>query len=196
MKRLICVALMAAAASQAQAAEFGVGVSVQSDDSWIYVPIDLTPSFRLEPSVRYRDGKSESVNPDSFLGSQITTTVTSDSKTYELGLGIFGLKQVGESVRVYFGGRIAYIDSESKVRIVTDFGNFDDEDMQDASDDGYRISPTLGFEYSFNRNVSIGAEAEWFYQDIDSTLTTTNESMDGEFESTGTDTRLIVRFKF
>ncbi len=196
MKRVLCAVLLAAAASQVSAADVGIGVSVQSDDSWIYVPIDFGSSFRLEPSIRYRDASSKSVSYDEFLNSTITLTADSDTTTYELGVGLFGLKQIGDSLRVYYGGRIAYIDAKQELRFTTDFG-IGDEQREEVETDGYRISPTLGFEYLFNEHFSIGAEAEWFYEDTESDRRVTDDPpSNADAEVTGTDTRLIVRFRF
>jgi hypothetical protein len=197
MKRTLLIAFMAACSGQAFAADFGIGLSVQSDDAWIYAPIDITPRFRIEPSIRFFNGESESQTQSPDFSSTVTTTVTSEAETRELGIGLFGLTSVGESVRVYYGARAAYIDSESKLRIVSRFMAFEDVEEEAASADGYRISPTLGFEYLINDRFSIGGEAEWFYQDVESELSrTTLNSATAESKSNGTDTRLIVRFRF
>lgn len=62
MKKFLCAGILGVLAAPAMAAEIGIGVSIQSDDSWIYVPTDITPSFRLEPSLRFRDLESTSVS--------------------------------------------------------------------------------------------------------------------------------------
>lgn len=197
MKRIILAAAVAAVTTQVTAADVGIGASVQSNDSWIYVPIDINSKLRLEPSLRFIDAESQSRTEDSSFGLPITTTVKSDGTTYELALGIFGLVPIAESARLYYGGRIAYIDSESEIHIHQLFGNFEEQSVQKTSSDGYRLSPTLGFEYLFNEHFSIGGEAEWFYQDVDSTRDQTDvASIEGGSKSSGTDTRLIVRFRF
>jgi hypothetical protein len=197
MKRTLLIAFMAACSGQAFAADFGIGLSVQSDDAWIYAPIEITPRFRIEPSIRFFNGESESQSQSSGIGSDVTTTVTSEADTVEFAVGLFGMTPVGESLRVYYGARAAYVDSESKLRIVTRFTTFEDVEEEEVSADGYRISPTLGFEYLINDRFSIGGEAEWFYQDVESELSHTSlNSATSESKSNGTDTRLIVRFRF
>ena len=37
----------------AAAAEYGVGISAKSDNGLVYVPIDISPKFRVEPYIRY-----------------------------------------------------------------------------------------------------------------------------------------------
>ena len=166
----------------ALAADFGIGVSVQSDDALIYAPIDFNKQFRLEPSLRYLKDEQDFGNGLQF-----------EQESIEVGVGLFGLTGIGESIRVYYGGRVAYVRNEldQTTQVVTSpiFGTAALVVRQSDSD-GYRISPTLGFEYLINERLSIGAEAEYFFQDIES------DDLGPDRETSGTDTRLIVRFKF
>ena len=171
-------------------------MSVQSNDAWIYAPIDVTPGFRIEPSIRFVSSESESQTQSSSFGLPITTSVKSESDQRELAVGLFGKASLGESVRLYYGARAAYIDSETKQRIATRFGTSEDLVEEESSLDGYRISPTLGFEYLINEHFSLGGEAEWFYQDLDSDISLTDVSGTAKLKSNGTATRLIVRFMF
>ena len=196
MKRALSIALLAACSSQVVAADFGVGVSVQSNDAWIYVPIDVTPAFRIEPSMRFVSAESESQTQSSSFGLPITTSVKSDTDQYELAVGLFGKTALGESVRLYYGARAAYLDNETTQRIATSFGTSEDVIEDESSLDGYRISPTLGFEYLINEHFSLGGEAEWFYQDLDSDISQTELAGAAKLKSNGTATRLIVRFTF
>jgi len=166
--------------SQILAEECGIGLSVQSDDSIIYAPIDFNKKFRVEPSIRYLKNET-----DTGVGVDI------ESETLELAVGLFGLSEVSESIRIYYGGRLAYIDQETDQAIFSPLfpavgGNIV---VGRADADGFRISPTLGFEYMINDRFSIGGEAEYFFQDID-------REGGGDTETSGTDTRLIVRFRF
>jgi hypothetical protein len=197
MKRALSIALLAGCSSHVLAADFGVGVSVQSNDAWIYAPIDVTPAFRIEPSIRFFDAESESQTQSSSFGLPITTSVKSASDQRELAVGLFGKASLGESVRLYYGARAAYIDVETKLRILSRFGTFEDLVEEESSMDGYRISPTLGFEYLINEHFSLGGEAEWFYQDLDSDISRTDVATGtATSKSNGTATRLIVRFAF
>lgn len=196
MKRALSIALLAGCSSQVLAADFGVGVSVQANDAWIYAPIDVTPVFRIEPSIRFVDSESESQTQSSSFGSPVTTSVKSQSDQRELAVGLFGKASLGEAVRLYYGARAAYIDNETKLRIATRFGTSEDVLEEESSLDGYRISPTLGFEYLINEHFSLGGEAEWFYQDLDSDISQTDVAGTAKLKANGTATRLIVRFTF
>lgn len=79
MKRVLSIALLAGCSSPVLAADFGVGVSVQSNDAWIYAPIDITPALRIEPSIRFVSAESESQTQSSSFGLPITTSVKSDT---------------------------------------------------------------------------------------------------------------------
>ena len=196
MKRALAIALLAACSSHVLAADFGLGVSVQSNDAWIYAPIDVTPRFRIEPSVRYVSSDSESQTQSSSFGLPIITSVKSDGDQRELAVGLFGKTSLAEAVRLYYGARVAYIENETKQRIATRFGTDEDVTEEDSSLDGYRISPTLGFEYLINEHFSFGGEAEWFYQDLDSDISRTDVMGNAKLKSNGTATCLIVRFTF
>ena len=176
MKNAILIAGLATVMCvQAQAAEIdaGVGISIESDDSTIYIPIDIGDSIRIEPGVRYSETE---------IGSQLKADVL------DLSVGVFKLLPIRESIRLYFGGRLAYVQAE----IEQDYS----DDVFDAKseEDGYRISPTLGFEYQVTERFSVGGEAEWFYLDMDR-----DDGLDVsgvEQKEQGTETRVLFRFKF
>jgi hypothetical protein len=182
LSTVMIVVGLSCGAMPAFAADFGIGVSVQSDDALIYLPIDFNKQFRLEPSIRYLKDEQDFGNGVNF-----------DQESIEIGVGLFGLTGVGESIRVYYGGRLAYVRNEvdQTTQLVTGpvFGTIVLATRQSDAD-GYRISPTLGFEYLINERLSIGAEAEYFFQDVE------GDDLAADRETSGTDTRLIVRFKF
>ena len=169
MKKIVALALCACAVPT-WAADVGIGVSAESNDSTIYVPIDFGDTWRLEPFVNYSKTKIKSDGGDSLK-----------SETLRIGTGVFGARSLGESLRLYYGGRLSYLETETPL-YTNAFGTVYDDG------DGYCIAPTLGFEYAFNDHVSLGGEAEWFYEDVDFGRE--------DHTRTGTDTRLILRFRF
>ena len=190
--RSLCMAVgLALASANAMAADFGIGISARSDDGWLYVPMDLSKSLRIEPSVRY--GSSElSSGSGSFITQQ-------ESDRWELGLGLFGKKQITEQALVYFGGRLAYVDSQSSF---VETGTFGGTIRGEGDQDGYRIGPTLGFEYIFGGHFSIGGEASYTYLDLEGeSVTRTGSGLfpsrsQSEQKSQGTQTQLIFRYMF
>jgi hypothetical protein len=152
--RNLCFAVgLALCSGNALAAEFGLGLSVRSkDDGLLYVPIDISKSFRVEPAVRYA---SSDDSEDGFIPN---------SRRREFGLGVFGVKQFAEvPVQIYYGGRAHYVDIKNRIYSSGRVQIVDGETEMD----GYRIGPTAGVEYRFGQHFSIGAEATYFFNDIE-----------------------------
>ncbi|MDY6947645.1 MAG: hypothetical protein SXG53_18205 [Pseudomonadota bacterium] len=189
MRSLYVAVGVALCSGSALAADFGVGVSARSDDGFVYAPIDISKTFRLEPFVRY--GTSElSYSQDGVVDRQ-------DTETWEIGVGVFGKKQITDAAHIYFGARLAHVDTESTV---IQPGLFDDIRSETAQD-GTRIGPTLGFEYIFGGHFSVGGEASYTFLDLEGE----SKAWLDEFElssvqtrqkSQGTQTRLIFRYMF
>jgi opacity protein-like surface antigen len=184
MRNLVVAVSLALSASSALAADFGIGVSVKSEDGAIYVPVQFAEKFRLEPSVRY--GSSEDTSKYS------SATVTTDSRTWELGLGAFGLTKVSEAARIYYGARVSYFDGKTTSRTVTRTGSGGYE----TTLDGFGFAPTLGVEFVFANHFSLGGEAAYVFQETDSETVGISSPTNSESEDQGTQTRLIFRYMF
>ena len=191
MRSLYVAVGLALCSANVLAADFGIGVSARSDDGFLYVPIDVSKSFRIEPSVRY--GTTElSFTEDGDVDSQ-------ETETWEVGVGLFGLKQVTEAAHIYFGARVAYVDTEStSTQPLPPFG---DVIRSESKQDGYRIGPTLGFEYIFGGHFSVGGEASYTYLKVEGESSARIDdfelsTLETEQESNGTQTRLIFRYMF
>ncbi|WNO09179.1 hypothetical protein [Teredinibacter sp. KSP-S5-2] len=174
---LKAIAFSAVCLSSTAFAGAGVGMSATSDDVTIYVPIDAGKHFRIEPLFRYGYSETETDYNTEFVANDKI-----ESTNYELGVGLFGRASVVSNVSGYYGARLSYISRELESSSV----------KYDTS--GYRIAPTLGFEYFLTEKFSVGGEAEWYYQ---STETDNNENETTQDSSqTGTETRIIARFRF
>lgn len=189
MRSLYVAVGLALCSSSVLAADFGIGISARSDDGFLYAPIDVSKTFRLEPFLRY--GTSElSYSEDGIEDTQ-------DTETMELGVGVFAKKQVTDAAHIYFGARLAYVDTESTV---IQPGIFDDI-RSESTQDGYRIGPTLGFEYIFGGHFSVGGEASYTFLDLEGESTAWIDdfelsSVETKQQSQGTQTRLIFRYMF
>jgi hypothetical protein len=171
------------------AADFGVGISARSDDGWVYVPIDVSKTFRVEPSVRYVSSDL-SFSQDGAKGEQ-------DSESWEIGIGAFGLKHISEAAHIYYGVRFAYVD----IKATSTDTSFGLPVRSETNQDGYRIGPTVGFEYLFGQHFSVGGEAAYTFLDVEgkskSRLGAISESVATVEQKThGTQTRLIFRYMF
>lgn len=182
------------------AAEVGIGVSAKSDDAWIYVPIDFESKYRLEPSLRYAKDKFSLSQPASQTSSGSTTN--QEVESFELGLGGFRIVGVGDNAQLSFGVRIAYVDSKSEVSSITTFpfgAIF--ESSSEVSQEGFRIAPSIGFEYLIGEHFSIGGEASYSFLDVDGDGSSRSNSgtvtrVETSQESSGTQTQLILRYMF
>lgn len=197
MRTLCTAACLALCSTGALAADYGIGVSAKSNDGWIYLPIDVSQSFRIEPSVRY------SSNDISQVRSSDGDTFEQDSDNIEIGVGLFRRAKVAESARFYYGLRASYVKVESAtVYTTTFFPGFTEVVRDETSQDGYRIGPAIGFEYLFGEHFSIGGEANYTFVDVEGDVTSTRSDSatvnrgNIEQKSSGTDTQLIIRYRF
>lgn len=154
-------------------ADVGIGVSVQSDDSRVYVPIEISDSLRLEPTIRYL--KNDQDNGDWEYSSE----------SVEVGCGLFFTNSIGENINFLYGARAAYV-----VRKYESGASYE-EDL-----DGYMLAPTLGLEYFITERISIGADVAISYTDIDGKLNDNGNKEDASVTFTETDTSLGIRFYF
>lgn len=176
-------------AGPAIAAEVGVGISAKSDDGLIYVPIDVSPKLRIEPHVRYSTDDSNSVETD----PPTVNIVGQETESLEVGAGIFGVSRSGESLRVYYGGRVGYV----YVRTVLNLDLIGGGTLRDTdTTDGFKIAPTFGFEYVFNSHFTLGGEVTYFFQRLEDGRTTERAHTEFVGERNGTESFLILRYFF
>lgn len=200
MRTLCTAACLALCSTSALAADFGIGISARSDDAWIYAPINIGKNFRIEPSIRYVSNESSTTQRSD---RSLDDTYKQEVDSLEFGVGVFRLLKIAESAQLYFGARVAYVDFESTVDdTVTYFPGYSVATHSKTSQDGYRIGPTVGFEYLFGEHFSIGGEASYTFLDVEGeskhtvedSLSTTR--IDTEQKTNGTQTQLIVRYRF
>jgi hypothetical protein len=114
MKKLTLVALLtlapavAVAAPPAQSTQshtvqsrdgvfMGLGGSIRSDDTAIYLPIEISPAFRVEPFYQW---------------SETDSTPGSSTETRQLGAGGFFRFEVYDHLQTYAGGRLSFVEME------------------------------------------------------------------------------------
>lgn len=190
MKKVILALLVSFfLVSTANAMDVGLGVSFSSNPAYsyyssgakIYMPMDISPSFRLEPYFMYLDDEIDSTG-----GSGPSTDSIS---LIEFGAGAFATRKLNPSTLLYFGAKLSYLNVEQEDITPTS--------TRTSDGDGFQIAPTLGFEYFFNENVSLGGEALWFYAEIDfDDYSSVSGPSSDSIASTGTDTEVILRFYF
>ena len=157
----------------AAAADYGVGVFHFGPGSTVVAPIRLE-SLTVEPEVNLFRASS---NQETFDGVSLAT-------------GIYVRRALGPSFEGYAGGRIGY--SRSKDRFDTGFG------IQEFNSHSWMLSPTIGAQYFFSRQFSIGLDVGLQYvrssQKTDGPPSFPSSSSNGY--TAGTVTRILLRAYF
>jgi hypothetical protein len=137
----------AALALQAPAlgADVGLGVGFSHNGSTIYVPIRVTPGFRIEPYVL--------ANKTHSTATQYYSNTSADA---QYGSGFFAGRRIGENTELFVGSRLAYVSRNQ---------NFSPAGAPESSRKsyGYLVAPTVGFEYFIQEDIALGAEAAILY---------------------------------
>lgn len=159
----------------------GIGVSVQDSGSKIYVPINVTEEFRIEPTFSYAKQNSDREDYSE-----------SEFKTYELGVGLFGIKSIVPEFNFLYGINLGVLRGSSE-------NEYESSGLKYESDmKGISVSHIIGFEYYFVQNISIGSEVAIVYSSLD--ITDSDNFDDEEDKSSqktiATDTSLNIRFYF
>lgn len=137
---------------------FGIGVTFGQDMSFmdyygiytypasfgnIFFPIDLSPTFRIEPEIGYFSSKSKIENQEtSYINLRV-------------GLGFLGIKSYHRS-NILYGIRLGLILDESE-----DYYN-----NINSTNDLY-FGFTTGCEYALSKHIGIGGEAQLNYIILD-----------------------------
>jgi Outer membrane protein beta-barrel domain len=153
---LAALALSAPAAARAQ--RLGIGVGLTSFDfnlstlatnfpaavpDSIYVPINITPTFRLEPQLGVATLKQDTANG-------VTSVETS---VVSLGIGLFFLMPASPEFGAYAGGRVVRTSFTSILKSTQAA-----DDKTEGTD--LRIIPAAGGEWSPHPRFSLGAEVQ------------------------------------
>lgn len=86
----------------------------------------------------------------------------------DIGAGFFGKMKRSPNVQMYYGGRLAIVMGE--------IGGVDNN--------GMRIEPAAGLEYSFDKKFSVAGEVAVFVEDLD------------VVDTSGTKTQIMLRYYF
>jgi len=177
MKKSIILSFLAISTLSTNAnSNIGLGFSLQSGDSnIIQVPINLSNDYLIEPFVAYRRYE------ESHAYTQKTTT-------YGIGAGIFKRYNSFENTDVIYGVKFAYSVMDNEF-INTDSGVTSIHDYE-----GYIISPTLGFEYFFTPNISLGGRVAIDYSKYSGNVIDNSTKYDSN--SLDTSTALSINYYF
>ncbi|MFQ6615882.1 MAG: outer membrane beta-barrel protein [Fidelibacterota bacterium] len=105
----------------------------------IFIPIDLSPRFRLEPEIGLLTSSS---SDDGY---------SSSSTALSLGLGLLPMSRAG-NVNVYYGGRLGITRSSSSYEY--------DGDSEKDSESAFFVAAVGGGEYLLANRFTLGGEAQ------------------------------------
>ena len=161
-------------AANSYAAEYGIGLTANRSDLSLYMPIKLTDNFRTEISVGYQSAEAKADNQKQ------------EADQIEAGIGLFFTKDVYPKTQLYYGCRLLYLyeNRELSRSSGTDYS---------VRRNGFGIAPTLGFEYFMTEQISLGGEVEFYYRYLDGK---DDDGVDFEETTSGTDSRVVIRYYF
>ncbi|MCK4359769.1 MAG: outer membrane beta-barrel protein [Candidatus Cloacimonetes bacterium] len=172
--------------TQQKQVQFGLGIGISDikditqlfTDAGIapqvFLPINISSKFRIEPGIAYFQTSSERTNYES------------SSKIFSIGLGIFPMTPKG-AINIYYGARIGFIHATSSYK---SGGSYSSEE----SGNGFYVAPTIGGEYYLSNSFTLGGEAQLRYVSYKEK----DEDDDEESTSTlmGTRTIFFIRVYF
>lgn len=138
------------------------------------LPIEMSPSFRIEPEFGYFRASVENKN---------AVTQTETVTNWRIGAGLFPQKTYDKFV-LYYGARIGYISQTQ-----TDEVNGSKEE---ATTTGFYIAPAIGGEHFLSDHFSLGGEAQLTI----ASLSSEREGSDYEQSILLLNTRGLVFFRF
>ena len=192
------------------AAKVGLGASAKDSDASIYLPIDVSPRFRVEPYLRHYDVESASASDASSgpilangtvgYSSVLSPTSRSTVESLSFGAGVFALNRPADNAVIYYGARVAYLESESTTEsdLPNPIRTFQPVRIASTNEtDGYAITPSVGLEYYPVERFSIAVEIGWEHSSSDTSSSITGLSgSQFELEESRTRASVIVRIFF
>ena len=170
------IALLAVLASPATpAAEYGVGTSFLNNG--FLRSVNMLVPIRTEGYM---------IEPEGGLSTTKTSgTVTTKNDSYNVGSGFYKTRALGPQFEGYGGARLLY------TRGKTDSGT-----GVTTKSNGWDAAPTLGVQYFFSKQFSLGLDAGLHYSDSKATTTTATTSTSSKVKAWNTEGRIMVRGYF
>ncbi len=160
------------------------GGSLSASPVGVYVPINVTEAFRLEPSLGYwYVSRGSTVDAPSGLLSKGGYAV-------ETALGAFFCLHPSPPFTVYLGGRVG------AAFVGHSYSNVSGTNITSASQASVFVNPTLGLEWFVSRHFSVGSEAATafrFYTDPSVSIGDTSASFSSSRFGMGLEVVVLLR---
>lgn len=177
----LAAALIIAAPAANANVDVGVGVDV-TNTTTVYVPIRVS-SFRIEPEIDYLSNSTAGVFSS---GVQAPST----TRTQRTGVGLYLVSHTHESLDLYYGIRIGLISSRTSTTNGTVATN------TTSSGGGHYYAPTIGAEYFFAKQVSLGFAASLTRTQTSTDTGTAALMTHQDLTGTTTETHATLRYYF
>ena len=152
----------------------------------IYVPIRFG-NFKIEPELNFN-----SYTEDTTYPAVPANNNEYESSDYTLGAGIYWRQPIGSSLESYVGGRVGYWWGEASGTYPSTPGSNWSRD-----ESGYFIGPTVGAEYFFTKQFSIGLDASLLYRSGTNDYTpVSGTAYSSDEDNVYTETRTALRYYF
>ena len=185
--KLLTLSLLTLTSSNTIANEttYGLGAAI-NDGVKIYIPI-TTDNYLIEPSIFIISDKSQFGSP-SF-------TSNDEVEILEVAVGLFRYRNIQTDTFLYYGARMGYRERTQK-SATSITGNSSFNDSEKIINDSYIIAPTIGAEYKFTNNFSLGLDISLEYLSSTQKSTFNTDTFDTDRTSYKTKTEIIVRYRF
>jgi hypothetical protein len=164
---LMCVFSFGARAAVAQEPPtIGIAMGYPASVGVLWHVTD-TIALRPELSLLKNSGELTSVSVITFPGSSATSTTTSTTDSWQVGVGVSGLLYVRkwDELRAYVSPRFSYMRTSSKVTSITTspFAGVSSPDF-DSKSSTYLVSGSFGAQYALGKRFGVFGEVGVAFQ--------------------------------
>jgi hypothetical protein len=142
---VLFLALLTTTNVVADMTKVGVGVGLNGGSGQVVIPMDFDNQLRVEPEV----------------GINYTSDDDISQTQISLKTGIYLMQEMNNKVNVYYGGKVGFLISNTE------------NDYYTTNNNTFELTPTAGFEYYLNPQVSIGGEVGFAFAFGDTTTIAT-----------------------
>jgi len=168
--------------STAKESTFGIGVGI-NDYFTIQFPIE-TEGYLIEPSISIFQRNEDNSSPLEIYKNDYEET--------RAVVGVFKHISKSEKIQYFYGIRLGYVSSKSNYSRVTSLTNSSSK----TETDGYLIAPTLGAQYYFIKNMSIGIDVSFTYTDKDGERIDNTVVSEIGLTEYATESEIVLRYYF
>jgi hypothetical protein len=147
----------------------------------IFVPINVSSRYRVEPEIGFQHVSSRT-------SGQSSSNDASDTSVH-VGAGVFGLTTPKDHFTIYYGIRLAYLRFSQSTGSPNGTNGY-----SFPTANGYFVTPTVGGEYFLGDHLSLGGEVQFRY--THETLNAASDTRTITLSAANTHGAITLRFWF